>query len=130
MLSNDSGLVGATIKATQTPEGPSQPQSVPGFERLVEAIHSVERRLGSLEQLVVGIRSAVEERQAEKGREWYNTAEAAKILGKSDFTVREKWCNQGRIECEKDEESGKWRIPAAEIRRLRDGGGLRPPKPR
>jgi hypothetical protein len=47
------------------------------------------------------------------------------MLGKSDFTVREKWCNQGRIECEKHSDSGKWRIPAHEVRRLRNGGGLK-----
>jgi hypothetical protein len=30
------------------------------------------------------------------------TEELAAALGKKPFTVREHWCNAGRIECEKD----------------------------
>ena len=36
-------------------------------------------------------------------------------LDKSHFTIQERWCNDGRIECEKDPTSGKWRIPAMNI---------------
>jgi hypothetical protein len=50
-------------------------------------------------------------------------------LGKSQYTIQERWCNDGRIECEKDPESGKWRIPGGEYRRLVGGGALKP-KPR
>jgi hypothetical protein len=114
MASDDSTLVDETIDA-------------PVFERIIQALNSVDKRLANLEQLVAGMGFAGAERQAE--REWYSTAESAELLGKSDFTIREKWCNQGRIECEKCPDSGKWRIPAHEINRLRNGGGLKPRKP-
>lgn len=60
----------------------------------------------------------------ETTKEWYTTDELAQALGKSSFTIREKWCNAGRIECEKDDASGKWRIPGHEYRRLVNGGAL------
>jgi hypothetical protein len=41
------------------------------------------------------------------------------------YTVRERWCNEGRIECEKDPANGKWRIPGHEFRRLVGGGALK-----
>ena len=98
------------------------------LQRIIETLDSVDSRLENLEKLVAGMGLVVAERQAEK--DWYSTAELAELLGKSDFTVREKWCNQGRIECEKDPDSGKWRIPAHEVRRLHNGGGLKPRQPR
>jgi len=62
---------------------------------------------------------------SEQVKDWYNTEELAAALDKKSFTVREHWCNGGRIECEKDE-NGKWRIPGHEYRRLVNGGGLNP----
>ncbi|MEK6238511.1 MAG: helix-turn-helix domain-containing protein, partial [Planctomycetales bacterium] len=59
-------------------------------------------------------------------KEFYGTAELAELLSKSEYTVREKWCNQGRIECEKDQDTGKWKIPGSEAQRLLNGGGLKP----
>ena len=59
--------------------------------------------------------------QPQQAKDWYTTAELAGILGKSDYTIRERWCNEGRIDCEKDE-GGKWRIPGHEVERLRAGG--------
>ena len=57
-------------------------------------------------------------------KEWYTPRELGEILTKSEYTVRERWCNEGRIECEKDPDSGKWRIPHREVERLRNGGAL------
>lgn len=54
-------------------------------------------------------------------KEWYTTTEVADIMGVKQYTVQERWCNQGRIECEKDPSSGKWRIPGTEVARLRAG---------
>ncbi len=34
------------------------------------------------------------------GKEWYTTAEIAKLLGKSEFTVRE-WCRHRRLSAQK-----------------------------
>ena len=63
--------------------------------------------------------------QPQQTKDWYSTAELASILGKSDYTVRERWCNEGRIDSEKDD-GGKWRIPGHEVERLRKGGKLGP----
>ena len=98
------------------------------LERVLTTLDSVERRLKGLEELLAEVSRTVVCRQPEK--EWYSSAELAELLGKSDFTVREKWCNQGRIECEKDPDSGKWRIPAHEFHRLHNGGSLKPRQPR
>ena len=62
---------------------------------------------------------------SEQTKEYYSTEELATALGKKPFTVREHWCNRGRIECEKDE-NGRWRIPGREYQRLVNGGGLGP----
>jgi hypothetical protein len=61
----------------------------------------------------------------EQTKEWYSTEELAKAVGKKPFTVREHWCNAGRVECEKDA-AGKWRIPGHEYRRLVNGGAIGP----
>lgn len=95
-------------------------------ERLAVILAAMNRRLGQLEVSVSEISAQLQSDRLQK--EWYSTTEAAELLNKSDFTVREKWCNQGRIECEKDPDSGKWRIPAREIERLRNGGSLKPSK--
>ena len=59
-------------------------------------------------------------------KDWYSTEELAAALGKSIYTVTERYCNAGRIEAEKDEASGKWQIPGHEFRRLVAGGRVRP----
>jgi hypothetical protein len=59
-------------------------------------------------------------------KDWNTTDELATALGKSPFTIRKKSCNTGRIECEKDVNTGKWRIPGPEYRRLVNGGALKP----
>src|SRR5947207_3312011 len=59
-------------------------------------------------------------------KEWYSTTELADAMSVSVYTVAERWCNAGRIECEKDPDSGKWRIPGHEFQRLVRGGPLRP----
>ncbi len=82
------------------------------------------QRVTSMDEKIAEIHEATMTQRVEK--EWYNTTELAEALGKSQFTVQERWCNGGRIECEKDEESGKWRIPGDEYRRLVGGGELKP----
>ena len=60
-------------------------------------------------------------------RESYSTEEVAKLLGKSDYTVRE-YCRLGRINATKRQESrggaALWSISAAEVARLKDHGLL------
>ena len=65
-----------------------------------------------------------------KGKEWYSTAEVAKILGKRPFTVRQ-WCREGRINAHKRDcgrgNEGEWEISADEIERYRNHGLLEAP---
>ena len=58
-------------------------------------------------------------------KEWYTPNELAELHGKAAFTVRQ-WCNNARIECEKDDDTNKWRIPGHEVKRLVNGGTLAP----
>jgi hypothetical protein len=58
-------------------------------------------------------------------RACYTVEEVAKMICKSDFTVRQ-WCNQGRINAKKGEErrggATRWRISSAEIHRYKEEG--------
>jgi hypothetical protein len=90
----------------------------------LQAVLMLGQRLGALEEKVAEIHQTVMAHRVEK--EWYTTAELAEAVGKKQFTIQERWCNDGRIECEKDPDSGKWRIPGAEYRRLVGGGALKP----
>ena len=57
----------------------------------------------------------------------YSTKEAAKLLGKAEYTLRE-WCNNGRINATKREErrggSALWSVAGSEIARFKDEGLL------
>ena len=60
-------------------------------------------------------------------KEWYSTAEAGKLLGKAEFTVRE-WCRLGRLNAQK-KQSGRgaypaWTISGEEILRYQREGLL------
>jgi hypothetical protein len=59
-------------------------------------------------------------------KEWYAPAELAELTHKTEHHVRERWCNQQRIKCEKDPDTGRWRIHRTEVERLLGGGGLLP----
>ena len=80
-------------------------------------------RLTAVESMLKTICSRLDQQAIEK--EWYTTVEVAGLLGRRQYTVQEKWCNQGRVECEKDD-AGRWRIPGHEVKRLMAGGGLIP----
>jgi helix-turn-helix protein len=84
-------------------------------------IHAFAKQFSQL--VIEEVRSFFEDSHT---KDWYTTDELATALNKSPFTIREKWCNAGRIECEKDSGTGKWRIPGAEYRRLVNGGALKP----
>ena len=60
-------------------------------------------------------------------KEWYSVAEAAEILGKSPFTVRE-WCRLDRINSMKRPcgrgNSSEWMISHREIERIQNKGLL------
>ncbi|EMI55116.1 hypothetical protein RSSM_03440 [Rhodopirellula sallentina SM41] len=65
--------------------------------------------------------------EKEKPRDYYTTAEIAKILGKAEFTVRE-WARNGRIWAEKRQcgrgRSREWMISHVELERIQNEGLL------
>jgi hypothetical protein len=82
------------------------------------------QRVAALDEKLTEVHQTIMAQRVQK--EWHTTSELAEALDKSQYTIQERWCNDGRIECEKDPESGKWRIPGAEYRRLVGGGALKP----
>ena len=60
-------------------------------------------------------------------KEWYSVAEAAQILGKAEFTVRE-WCRQGRVWASKRQcgrgNTKEWIISHEELTRILNEGLL------
>jgi excisionase family DNA binding protein len=54
-------------------------------------------------------------------KEWYTTAEVAKIVGKAEYTVRE-WCRKGQTHAVKAPNGRGWRISHEELLRLRNEG--------
>ena len=83
-------------------------------------------RLSRIEQI---LQSLVELRTI---KEWYSTAEVAKLLEKAEFTVRE-WCRLGRIAAKKKNcgrgVAGEWIISHEELNRVRNEGLLPEPNP-
>lgn len=62
-------------------------------------------------------------------KDWYSTEEAAEVLGKTSYTVRE-WCRQGRIVAAKRDcgrgKSQEWIVSHAELERIKNHGLLPP----
>lgn len=60
-------------------------------------------------------------------KEWYSTAELAKLLRRAEFTVRE-WCRLGRIRAEKRKcgrgPASEWMVSHVELTRVRNEGLL------
>ena len=85
---------------------------------------SVEERLARIEQLLATL---VEQRTV---KAWYTIAEAAEILGKAEFTVRE-WCRLGRVRKQKRPcgrgRSREWMIAHDELLRIQNEGLLPQP---
>lgn len=96
------------------------------MHEVLRATSSLEARLARIEAALATVCDQLKKPQVVK--EWYTTNEVAELFGKSHFTVREKWCNLGRIRAEKNPETGKWRIPGHEVERLMNGGTLLLPK--
>jgi hypothetical protein len=78
-------------------------------------------RLSAIESL---LSTLVEQRTV---KEWYSTAEVAKLLGRAEFTVRE-WCRLGRVRAEKKKSgrgpASEWMISHGELTRVRNEGLL------
>jgi hypothetical protein len=97
-------------------------------ETMTAPIESTEfaQRLERIEQM---LQSIIEHRSI---KDWYTTAEVAKVLGKAEFTVRE-WCRLGRVRAEKKKcgrgTSSEWIISHEELTRVRNEGLLPQPNP-
>ena len=81
----------------------------------------LDERLSRIEQMLVVLV------ERETVRDWYTTEEAARRLGKAEFTIRE-WCRLGRIRAEK-RKSGRgafasWVISHGELLRYQREGLL------
>ena len=80
--------------------------------------------IGRLERIELALQLLVEQRTV---KEWYSTSEIAKILGKSEYTVRE-WCRLGRIHASKRQYARgaypEWRISHDELTRIKNEGLL------
>ena len=91
-----------------------------------EILNDLTARLARIEQ---AIDLLVRERTV---KEWYSTAEVAKLLDKAEFTVRE-WCRLGRVKAEKKKcgrgVASEWIIPHEELTRVRNEGLLPEPSP-
>jgi hypothetical protein len=85
-----------------------------------------EEILQRLDRIEAALVSLVEQRR-EREKEYYSTAEGAKILNRAEFTVRE-WCRQGRIHAEKQlagrGRAKEWMISREEIERIQNEGLL------
>jgi hypothetical protein len=82
-----------------------------------------------LERIETLLESLIEQRTA---KEWYSTAEIAKLLGKAEFTVRE-WCRLGRVRAQKKKcgrgVASEWIVSHEELTRIRNEGLLPEPNP-
>ena len=107
------------------------PCRLPGYEMdkrldlLAEGQIAIERALKSLDQKLADLQQRLV--AGETRREWYSIREAAQVLGKAEFTVRE-WCRHERVNAHK-RESGRggkreWMISHDELDRIRNKGLL------
>ncbi len=114
-------LLAAPEGTFPTPTCPKPPRPAP--ETAVAASgqpsnDAVMAALSEIRELLVSQRTV---------KEWYTTEEAAELLGRAEFTVRE-WCRQGRVRAEK-KGSGRgkyqgWVISHAELLRIQREGLL------
>ena len=77
-----------------------------------------------LERIETLLQSLLKERTI---KEWYTTAEVAKLLSKAEFTARE-WCRLGRVRAQKKKcgrgVASEWIISHEELVRVQNQGLL------
>jgi hypothetical protein len=86
------------------------------------------RVLERLDRLEALLNQLVQQRAV---KDWYTVQEAAQLLGRAEFTVRE-WCRLGRVHAQKRAcgrgLSQEWAISHQELERIRNEGLLPQPK--
>ena len=95
---------------------------------MVTLSECIEAVLGHLDRIEDALGQLVRQRAV---KEWYSTREAAEVLGRAEFTVRE-WCRLGRVNAQKRlcgrGLSQEWVISHGELERIRNEGLLPQPK--
>jgi hypothetical protein len=85
------------------------------FENLAAGLDDLRGRLERMESVLTLL---VEQRTA---KEWYTTADVAKLIGKGEYTVRE-YCRKGQVDAEKAANGRGWLISHAALTHLRNFG--------
>lgn len=84
----------------------------------------VEQLIQKLARIESAVASLVSQRMV---KDWYTTAEAAKLLDRSEWTVRE-WCRLGRVRANKRRcgrgNAQEWIVSHEELERIRNEGLL------
>ncbi len=93
----------------------------------LQILLSMNEHLKALRDQVTEVQESVSAITPEK--DWYTTSDLAELTGLSRQHISERWCNQARVECEKDPKNGQWRIPGHEYARLKRGGKPLPTSP-
>lgn len=87
-------------------------------------MHDIETLAVRLERIEESLRLLLRERVEQR---FYSTSDAAKILGKAEFTVRE-WCRNHRVRAQKRPcgrgNSKEWMIAHDELERIQSEGLL------
>ncbi len=87
---------------------------------IIARLDHIDARIGELRDLILGQRPI---------KDMYTTSEAAEVLDKAEYTVRE-WCRLGRVNAQKRPcgrgNAAEWIIPREEIVRIQNEGLLRP----
>src|SRR5947209_3311084 len=88
-------------------------------------LHGLQAQLDEMRTMILRIHEKLD--GPREARTWYTVSEAAKLLGRKRYTVRE-WCRHGRINAvkrsEKRGDSELWSISSDEIARYQDKGLL------
>ena len=86
----------------------------------LQVLLAMSEELQALRRDISEMKTAIGEIAArDDDKEWYTTTEVADAMNVTPHTVAARWCATGKIRAEKDQATGKWRIPAYEFSRLR-----------
>lgn len=121
-------LVQPTVRgAGQAVQDYVAPMQVEESESLAALPADVGARLDAIERKLDRLLLALEQTRATQTRTAFSVDEAAALLGKSGFTVRE-WCRLGRINASKRAQrrgqAAIWSIASGEIERVQNEGLL------
>ena len=91
-------------------------------------VDQIIQHLNALAESLSAVESALDRLTSQKiVKDWYTTAEVAKLLGRAEFTVRE-WCRLKRINAKKRPcgrgLSAEWAVAHTELQRIQNEGLL------